>query len=65
MINEQEICTPELIKTVFDVDVQMSLNPQTGKPFLCRSVPVRRRHYERLRAAAAAPTIPPGWRWYC
>ena len=33
VINEQEICTPELIKTVFDVDVQMSLNPQTGKPF--------------------------------
>ena len=32
-ISEQEICSPELIKNVFDVDVQMSINPQTGKPF--------------------------------
>ena len=30
-ISEQEICSPELIKNV--VDVQMSINPQTGKPF--------------------------------
>ena len=33
VIDEGETCTPELIKTVFDVDVQMSINPQTGKPF--------------------------------
>ena len=33
VINEGEQCSAELIKTVFDVDVQMSLNPQTGKPF--------------------------------
>nr|VUD29140.1 transport [Raoultella sp. NCTC 9187] len=33
VIGENETCTPELIKAVFDVDVQMSLNPQTGKPF--------------------------------
>jgi len=33
VINEGEQCTPALIKSVFDVDVQMSLNPQTGKPF--------------------------------
>lgn len=26
-------CTPELIKAVFDVEVQMSINPLTGKPF--------------------------------
>lgn len=33
VINEGEDCTPEMIKSVFDVDVQMSLNPLTGKPF--------------------------------
>ena len=32
-IDEGDVCTPELIKTVFDVDVHMSLNPLTGKPF--------------------------------
>lgn len=26
-------CTPSLIQSVFDLDVQMSINPQTGKPF--------------------------------
>lgn len=33
VINEGDACTPELIKRVFDVDVQMSINPLTGKPF--------------------------------
>ncbi|XXD09374.1 ABC transporter ATP-binding protein [Klebsiella sp. R445] len=33
VVGEDECCTPALIKTVFDVEVQMSLNPQTGKPF--------------------------------
>lgn len=33
VIREGESCTPEMIKTVFDVDVQMALNPLTGKPF--------------------------------
>ncbi|QNK08666.1 iron complex transport system ATP-binding protein [Raoultella sp. BIGb0399] len=33
VVGEDERCTPALIKTVFDVEVQMSLNPQTGKPF--------------------------------
>lgn len=33
IVNEGEHCTPELIKSVFDVDVQMSVNPLTGKPF--------------------------------
>ncbi|WPG21474.1 ABC transporter ATP-binding protein [Kosakonia cowanii] len=33
VINEGEACTPELIKRVFDVEVQMSVNPLTGKPF--------------------------------
>jgi len=33
IIHDGENCTPELIKTVFDVDVQMSINPLTGKPF--------------------------------
>ncbi|MGY5958632.1 ABC transporter ATP-binding protein [Kosakonia sp. BK9b] len=33
VLEEGEICTPELIKRVFDVDVQMSVNPLTGKPF--------------------------------
>ena len=32
-ISENDVCSPELIKHVFDVDVQMSINPQTGKPF--------------------------------
>lgn len=33
VIHEGDACTPELIKRVFDVDVQMSINPLTGKPF--------------------------------
>lgn len=33
VIHEGQQCTPELIKRVFDVEVQMSLNPLTGKPF--------------------------------
>ncbi len=33
MISDNDVCSPELIKRVFDVDVQMSINPQTGKPF--------------------------------
>ena len=33
VLHEGDVCTPELIKTVFDVDVHMSLNPLTGKPF--------------------------------
>jgi hypothetical protein len=46
---------------VFDVDVQMSINPQTGKPSLCRFAPARQRHNERailLRGGVA----PAGWR---
>ena len=33
VLHEGDLCTPELIKTVFEVDVQMSVNPLTGKPF--------------------------------
>jgi len=33
VIREGEHCTPALIKAVFDVDVQMSVNPLTGRPF--------------------------------
>lgn len=33
IVHEGENCTPELIKAVFDVEVQMSINPLTGKPF--------------------------------
>jgi len=33
VIHEGDSCTPALIKNVFDVDVQMSINPLTGKPF--------------------------------
>lgn len=33
IVQDGENCTPELIKAVFDVDVQMSINPLTGKPF--------------------------------
>ncbi|MDU2544431.1 MAG: ABC transporter ATP-binding protein, partial [Klebsiella sp.] len=32
-VNYADLLVPELIKRVFDVDVQMSINPQTGKPF--------------------------------
>jgi len=42
-VDENASCTPELIKTVFDVEVQMSLNPQTGKPFF---MPFRARQEE-------------------
>ena len=43
VVDENASCTPELIKTVFDVEVQMSLNPQTGKPFF---MPFRARQEE-------------------
>lgn len=33
VLHEGDPCTPELIKNVFDVDVQMSVNSLTGKPF--------------------------------
>ncbi|SCB72997.1 ABC transporter ATP-binding protein [Kosakonia oryziphila] len=33
VIHEGDSCTPALIKNVFDVDVQMSVNSLTGKPF--------------------------------
>jgi len=33
VLHEGDACTPELIKAVFDVDVHMSVNPLTGKPF--------------------------------
>ncbi|HBH7068361.1 TPA: ABC transporter ATP-binding protein [Enterobacter cloacae] len=33
VLHEGDVCTPELIKAVFDVDVHMSINPLTGKPF--------------------------------
>ena len=39
VIHEGQQCTPELIKRVFDVEVQMSVNPLTGKPFF---MPFRR-----------------------
>jgi hypothetical protein len=46
---------------VFDVDVQMSINPQTGKPFF---MPFRARQAKAMSASAlllrAAPA--PGWR---
>lgn len=40
VIHEGQACTPALIKRVFDVDVQMSINPLTGKPFF---MPFRQR----------------------
>lgn len=39
VLHEGDVCTPELIKTVFDVEVQASVNPLTGKPFF---IPFRR-----------------------
>ncbi|MGF6102449.1 iron complex transport system ATP-binding protein [Enterobacter sp. A4] len=33
VLHEGDVCTPALIKAVFDVDVHMSINPLTGKPF--------------------------------
>ncbi|MBK0032420.1 ABC transporter ATP-binding protein [Erwinia sp. S43] len=41
---EDENCTPEMIKAAFDVDVQMSINPLTQKPFF---MPFRRRDGQR------------------
>ncbi len=41
---EDESCTPEMIKATFDVDVQMSINPLTQKPFF---MPFRRRDGQR------------------
>lgn len=32
VIHDSQDCTPALIKQVFDVDVQMLHNPQSGKP---------------------------------
>ncbi|WP_435945491.1 ABC transporter ATP-binding protein [Dryocola sp. BD586] len=33
IIDNPADCTPELIRSVFDLDVYMSVNPHTGKPF--------------------------------
>lgn len=33
VLHDSQYCTPELIRTVFGVDVHMSRNPHTGKPF--------------------------------
>lgn len=41
---EDENCTAEMIKATFDVDVQMSINPLTQKPFF---MPFRRRDGQR------------------
>ncbi|MBK0002437.1 ABC transporter ATP-binding protein [Erwinia sp. S38] len=41
---EDENCTPEMIKAAFDVDVQISINPLTQKPFF---MPFRRRDGQR------------------
>ncbi len=41
IVDERQPCTPEIIQHVFDVEVQMLHNPQTGKPLfmpLCTSV---------------------------
>ena len=40
IVDESVPCTPEIIKQVFDVDVQMLHNPQTGKPLF---MPLRAR----------------------
>lgn len=41
VLDDLNLCTPELIRDVFDVEVQMIVNPQSGKPFFMpfRSVP--------------------------
>ena len=44
VIREGEQCTAELIKEVFDVEVQMSINPMTGKPFFMPFRPHSDRH---------------------
>lgn len=31
--DDPQQCTPQLIRSVFDLDVHMSINPHTGKPF--------------------------------
>lgn len=40
VIHDVQQCTPSLIGRVFDIEVQMSVNPLTGKPFF---MPFRRR----------------------
>ena len=39
VLHEGDPCPAELIKAVFDVDVHVSTNPMTGKPFF---MPFRR-----------------------
>lgn len=34
LIHNAEACTPDLIRSVFDVEVQIASHPQTGKPFV-------------------------------
>ena len=41
VLHEGDPCPAELIKSVFDVDVHVSINPMTGKPFF---MPFRRQH---------------------
>ncbi len=65
-ISDNDVCSPELIKRVFDVDVQMSINPQTGKPFF---MPFRARRCSGTMSVAillSARRRPrPGWRCFC
>ncbi len=57
-ISDNDVCSPELIKRVFDVDVQMSINPQTGKPFFMPFRARRQRHNERGHPAFRAASPP-------
>ncbi|NDL63355.1 ABC transporter ATP-binding protein [Acerihabitans arboris] len=43
VLADSGLCTPELIKDVFDVEVQMSVNPVTRKPFF---IPFRARGHD-------------------
>lgn len=64
-ISDNDVCSPELIKRVFDVDVQMSINPQTGKPFF---MPFRARRSGTMSVAillSARRRPAPGWRCFC
>ncbi|MGS3582685.1 hypothetical protein ACB309_15775 [Klebsiella pneumoniae] len=58
-ISDNDVCSPELIKRVFDVDVQMSINRKPANPCLCRFAPARQRHNERGHPAFRAASPPP------
>ncbi|VTM56798.1 transport [Klebsiella pneumoniae] len=64
-ISDNDVCSPELIKRVFDVDVQMSINPQTGNLLYAVSRPPGSGTMSVAILLSARRRPRPGWRCFC